>query len=141
MNKGSIEAAKKFFGKHFKNQFKKIDSWEELPKVFRKKLFGGNDGPKWFGQYQKHGQFYAVITPESRYLVHISPDEIKVVDEGDRGKKLSDVEFELNLPILGLTLQELLEGLFEEEEKEEEFSDLTESDIRRILKKVLNSYE
>lgn len=143
MNKGSIEAAKKFFGKHFKNQFKKIDSWGELPKAFKKMVFGYGDGERMFEKYNRDGQFYAVITPESRYLVHISSKrdgQIQIVDEGDRIKKPSHVEFELNLPILGLTLQELLEGIFEEKE-EEEFSDLTESDINRIVKKTIKEQE
>lgn len=140
MNKGSIEAAKKFFGKHFMNQFGKVDSYEKLPKVFRRNLFGTERGKDMFYLYQKKGQFYTVLTPESKYLVHIGPEEITIADDSDSLKKLSDIEFELNLPILGLTLKELLEGIFQEKEKPEE-EGLSESDIKRLVKKIVKEQQ
>lgn len=128
MENPKIEIAKKYFGKHFLNNFKLINNWDEMPKVFRPHLFETS-----FLIYKRSGDFLFVQGPEESYLVYITPDETIIIDSTGEGVSEFKVETELNIGVISLTLKDIISYL---KNKEQKVDKLTESDIIRLIKKI-----
>jgi hypothetical protein len=150
MNEMMIKLLKKEFGKHFWNQIKMIDSYKELPKEFRNpQVFG----PGFWDHYAKLGQFFYVTVPPKKYLIllpsgvknPLGEDEpLKVTDEVGRVINPFEVEGQLRIAFLGLTLEDLLKyyrdervSKFKKMDESKKIIRLTESELIRLVKKII----
>jgi len=148
-----IKLAKKYFGNHFLNQFKLIDSWSELPREFRRIM----SNPNVFKLYSERGDFLFIKGPEDNYLAHISPKEVTIVSSKDKSLSEFDLGNQLNLNILNLTLKDVVdylknrsknklsqiknEGIYRKQKGMKKIIRLTESDLIKLIKKVINEQE
>lgn len=122
----------KYFDRHIFNKVMPIKNFESLPKKFKQNVFSKNTGERYFNDYLSRGDFFGIKGKDKFYLVWMSPDEIKIVDQDDRLRSESEIEWDLNLPILGFTLTEFLEKYKEIKDKK-----IAESFLKKIITKVL----
>lgn len=134
MENSEINIAKKFFDRHLLNKVSQITDFYNLPKRFRLNVFGGESGKRHFYEYLSNGDFFWVNGKDSSYLIWMSPDDIKIVDAYDRFKTESDVEWELNLPVVGLYLRDFLTKIKNKNE-------MNESIIKNVIRKVIQEQE
>lgn len=133
-----IKLAKKYFGKHFLNNFKLIDSWNQLPGEFKDIIIS----PKTFDLYYKKGDFLFIQGPEKNYLAHISPEGKSIVNSNDHYVSEFELGNQLGINVLGLTIDDLVEHLKQEKEnKMKNIVKLTESDLVRLVKRVINEQQ
>ena len=133
MENPEIEIAKKFFGKHFLNQFKLVNRWTELPKEF-KKVFGSEDV---FQIYSEKGDFLFIKGPKKNYLALFFPGEIIIADSSDNFISEFELGAELNLNVLGLTIGDIITHL-KNQNTRKKIVKLTESELIRLVKKVIS---
>lgn len=128
------EIIKKILGKHFWNQITKIDSYDELPKAFHGKKIFNEIG---FKTYSSHGQFFYVNTGSGKYLVFLDDvDGITIMDSQGKSLQPLQLEMELKISLLGYTLEEILKFYIEESNKK--VLRMTEDDLVKLIKKVIN---
>jgi len=133
-----VDFIKKKFDKHFLNKFKYIKNWEEVPKVFRGLFGSGRNDEAAFKKYSEMGEWMLIDLEGTRYLVHIGPKGIKVVDEGDREVNPSKLERELRLSLFGVTLRDIFQIIKKKREEEEtKIVKMTESELVALIKKIV----
>ena len=141
MNEKIIALIKREFGRHFFNQIQMVNSYEELPKEFRR------DGifvrPAW-DFHSKKGQFFLINIPPNKYLTFLPKGKnnlfdgvgpLDVIDTTGYGVEPFEVENQLKLNYLDLKLKDLLKYIVTE--KTNDSRKITESDILRLVKKII----
>lgn len=141
MNDKIIAVIKREFGRHFFNQIQMVNSYEELPKEFRRK--GIFSRPSW-NFHSKNGQFFTINIDGNKYLTQLPNgkdnlfDEVgplEILDTMGYGVEPLEVENQLKLNYLDLKLKDLLKYIATE--KTNDSRNITESDIIRLVKKII----
>lgn len=115
------------FDRHFWNQIKVVKSYKELPKVFRGNGMMREDA---FDSYSKMGQFFSINTKNNHYLVLLHHNgKISAMDTNVYEVSKPEIESDLKIVYLGLELEDVLNYFIRRK--------ITESDINRLVKKIL----
>ena len=127
MENSNIKILNKVFDRHFWNQIKVVNSYEELPKVFRANGMMKRDA---FDSYSKMGQFFSIKTKYNHYLVLLHHNgKISAMDTNVYEVSKSEIENDLMIVYLGLELEDVLNYFTTRK--------ITESEINRLVKKIL----
>jgi hypothetical protein len=127
---------KRFLDRHFLNRINKIDSYIEVPKVFRQRGFR----EQMYDRYSEMGQFFSIKSPEELYLVLLKDNGVVVamssmMEEVDP----SDIEYDLNLNLFDIGLKDVLEDYIQDQSSEmKTLKGMTESFISRLVKRIIN---
>jgi hypothetical protein len=126
------DTIKRFLDRHFLNRINKIDSYREVPKGFRQR--GLTD--QMFNRYSEMGQFFSIKSTGELYLVLLKDNGTlvatnSVMQEVDP----SDIEYDLNLNLLDIRLKDVLDDYIQD--KSSEMERMTESDMSRLVKRIL----
>jgi len=131
----SKDTIKRFLDRHFLNRINKIDSFREIPKGFRQRGLT----EQMFDRYSEMGQFFSIKSPDELYLVLLKNNGTlvatnHVMQEVDP----SDIEYDLNLNLLDIRLKDVLEEYIQDQNSEmKTLKGMTESDISRLVKRIL----
>jgi hypothetical protein len=126
------DTIKRFLDRHFLNRINKIDSYREVPKGFRQR--GLTD--QMFNRYSEMGQFFSIKSTDELYLVLLKDNGTlvatnSVMQEVDP----SYIEYDLNLNLLDIRLKDVLDNYIQD--KSSEMERMTESDMSRLVKRIL----
>lgn len=126
---------KRLLDRHFLNRINKIDSFREVPKLFRQRGFT----EQMYNRYNEMGQFFSIKSPGELYLVLVKYNGAIVamssmMEEVDS----SDIEYDLNLNLLDIGLKDVLDDYIQNKSTEMEKPEgMTESDMSRLVKSIL----
>jgi uncharacterized protein YxeA len=127
MENNNIDLLNKMFDRHFWNQIKEVDSYEKLPKVFRRNNMMRENA---FNSYSNKGQFFSINTKHNHYLVLLHNNGgITAMDDKVYEVGKSQIESDLKLVYLGLSLEEVLTHSIRRK--------MTESDMSRLVKMII----
>ena len=126
------DTIKRFLDRHFLNRINKIDSFREIPKGFRQRGLT----EQMFNRYSEMGQFFSIKSDDDLYLVLLKYNGTLVatnyvMQEVDP----SDIEYDLNLNLLDITLKDVLSDYIKD--RNSEMEGMTESVMSRLVKRIL----
>ena len=84
------------------------------------------------------GPFLVIRYDDKRYLINLGPNSAIAVDDSDRFLDPDKLERDLKLSYYGLTFEKIIKILKNREEESKQISKLSESNIKRIVKKVIS---
>ncbi len=99
------DRVKKLLDRHFMNRINKIDSYIEVPKLFRQRGFR----EQMYDRYNEDGQFFSIKAPDELYLVLLK-DNGTLVAMSSMMEEASptDIEYDLDISFLNIGLKDIL---------------------------------
>ena len=129
------------FGDDYMDNFKVVHKLSDIPMKLLSHLWG-HEAERYFNNYMKHGKLFWANTDGGQFLIHLSKDGmIMISNEKDHLVKPEHFEFQSGLQYVGLKLEDFLEFLTKEDNKKENVVKLTESDLVRLVKRVIKEHE
>ena len=130
---------KRLLDRHFLNRINKIDSFREVPKLFRQRGFT----QQMFNRYNEMGQFFSIKAPSELYLVLVKDNGVLVAMSSMMEEVGPyDIEYDLNLNSIGIELRDVLNDYIQNQSSEmEDFRGITESNIYIKQKKTMKLNE
>lgn len=103
---------KKLLDRHFMNRINKIDSYREVPKLFRQRGFT----EQMFDIYNKEGQFFSVKSPDELYLVLLKDNgTLLAMSSMMEEVSAADIESDLKINFLNIEIKDVLLDYLDEE--------------------------